>query len=166
MTRKLEELFDLPPTTDEVDTAIPALPASRETLQALDQAIDKIDNALPAVRGLESTDIEMDELAGLATGSYKDLMDLGMQVDSRFASEIFSVASNMLGHAITAKTAKLDKKLKMIDLQLKKMRLDQTAKPEDDSNDGTVQTAQGVVLSRNDLLERIVGRKDQNSQKE
>jgi hypothetical protein len=166
MTRKLEELFDLPPTTDEVDAAIPALPASRETLQALDQAIDKIDNALPAVRGLESTDVEMDELAGLATGSYKDLMDLGMQVDSRFASEIFSVASNMLGHAITAKTAKLDKKLKMIDLQLKKMRLDQTAKPEDDSNDGTVQTAQGVVLSRNDLLERIVGRKDQNSQKE
>jgi len=166
MTRKLEELFDLPPTTDEVDAAIPALPASRETLQALDQAIDKIDNALPAVRGLESTDTEMDELAGLATGSYKDLMDLGMQVDSRFASEIFSVASNMLGHAITAKTAKLDKKLKMIDLQLKKMRLDQTAKPEDDGNDGTVQTAQGVVLSRNDLLERIVGRKDQNSQKE
>jgi hypothetical protein len=52
-------------------------------------------------------------------------MDLGMQVDSRFASEIFSVASNMLGHAITAKTAKMDKKLKMIDLQLKKMRLDQ-----------------------------------------
>ena len=166
MTRKLEELFDLPPTTDEVDAAIPTLPASRETLQALDQAIDKIDNALPAVRGLESTDIEMDELAGLATGSYKDLMDLGMQVDSRFASEIFSVASNMLGHAITAKTAKLDKKLKMIDLQLKKMRLDQTAKTEDEGNDGTVQTAQGVVLSRNDLLERIVGRKDQNSQKE
>ena len=166
MTRKLEELFDLPPTTDEVDAAIPALPASRETLQALDQAIDKIDNALPAVRGLESTDTEMDELAGLATGSYKDLMDLGMQVDSRFASEIFSVASNMLGHAITAKTAKLDKKLKMIDLQLKKMRLDQTAKTEDEGNDGTVQTAQGVVLSRNDLLERIVGRKDQNSQKE
>ena len=166
MTRKLEELFDLPPTTDEVDAAIPALPASREILQALDQAIDKIDNALPAVRGLESTDTEMDELAGLATGSYKDLMDLGMQVDSRFASEIFSVASNMLGHAITAKTAKLDKKLKMIDLQLKKMRLDQTAKPEEDSSDGSVQTAQGVVLSRNDLLERIVGRKDQNSQKE
>ena len=166
MTRKLSELFDLPPTTDEIDTAIPDLPTSRETLQALDTAIDKIDNALPAVRGLDSTDTEMDELSDLAKGSYKDLMDLGMQVDSRFASEIFGVASNMLGHAITAKTAKLDKKLKMIDLQLKKMRLDQTAKPDGDDGTGLVQTAQGVVLSRNDLLERIVGRKDQNSQKE
>lgn len=166
MTRKLSELFDLPPTTDEIDTAIPDLPTSRETLQALDTAIDKIDNALPAVRGLDSTDTEMDELSDLAKNSYKDLMDLGMQVDSRFASEIFGVASNMLGHAITAKTAKLDKKLKMIDLQLKKMRLDQTAKPDGDDGTGLVQTAQGVVLSRNDLLERIVGRKDQNVQKE
>lgn len=166
MTRKLEELFDLPISEEEVDTALPSLPTNKETLQALDDAIDKVDNALPAVRGLDATDTEMDELSDLAKASYKDLMDLGMQVDSRFASEIFSVASNMLGHAITAKTAKLDKKLKMIDLQLKKMRLDQTAKPEEDGSDGTVQTAQGVVLSRNDLLERIVGRKDQNSQKE
>ena len=166
MTRKLEELFDLPPTPDEVDAAVPDLPANRETLAALDAAIDKIDTALPAVRGLESTDTEMDELSDLAKHSYKDLMDLGMQVDSRFASEIFSVASNMLGHAITAKTAKLDKKLKMIDLQLKKMRLDQTAKPNGDDGTGLVQTAQGVVLSRNDLLERIMGRKDQNVQKE
>jgi hypothetical protein len=166
MTRKLEELFDLPPTTQEVDASLPELPANRETLAALDAAIDKIDTALPAVRGLESTDTEMDELSDLAKHSYKDLMDLGMQVDSRFASEIFSVASNMLGHAITAKTAKLDKKLRMIDLQLKKMRLDQTAKPNGDDGTGLVQTAQGVVLSRNDLLERIMGRKDQNVQKE
>jgi len=61
----------------------------------------------------------MDGLADLATSSYKDLMDLGMQVDSRFSSEIFNVAGTMLGHAIIAKTAKLNKKLKMIELQLK-----------------------------------------------
>jgi len=94
MTRKLEELFDLPPSDKEIDLAVPALEENRNTIVALDQAIDKIDAALPAVRGLESTDKEMDELSDLATSSYRDLMDLGMQVDSRFASEIFSVASN------------------------------------------------------------------------
>jgi hypothetical protein len=88
MTRKLEQLFDLPPTETEVDTAIPTLPSNRATIVALDQAIDKIDSALPAVRGLDATDTEMDELAVLATASYRDLMDLGMQVDSRFSSEI------------------------------------------------------------------------------
>jgi hypothetical protein len=168
MTRKLEELFDLPHTEEEVAAALPSLPTNRETLQALDDAIDKVDNALPAVRGLESTDAEMDDLSDLAKSSYKDLMDLGMQVDSRFASEIFSVASNMLGHAITAKTAKLDKKLKMIDLQMKKMRLDQQQQvldAKDPEGAAAAQTAHGVVLSRNDLLERIIG-KSQNTQKE
>ena len=164
MTRKLEQLFDLPPTQEEIDTAVPSLPDNRATLATIDEAIDKIDAALPAVRGLEATDTEMDELAGLATGSYKDLMDLGMQVDSRFASEIFSVASNMLGHAITAKTAKLDKKLKMIDLQLKKARLDQ--QQTDKEPEAAVQTAQGMVLSRNDLLERIIAGNNQKDKKE
>jgi hypothetical protein len=37
-------------------------------------------------------------------------MDLGFQVESRFSSEIFNSASSMLGHAITAKTAKINKK--------------------------------------------------------
>lgn len=168
MTKKLEELFDLPPSEEEINAAIPSLPTHQETLRALDETIDKIDEALPAVRGLDATDTEMDELAGLATGSYKDLMDLGMQVDSRFASEIFSVASNMLGHAITAKTAKLDKKLKMIDLQMKKMRLDQqqAALDEKKEPEGPVQQGTGMVLSRNDLLARIISGNKQNDTKE
>ncbi len=167
MTKKLEELFDLPPSSEEIDTAIPQLPTNRETLQALDDAIDKIDTALPAVKGLDASDQEMDELSDLAKNSYKDLMDLGMQVDSRFASEIFGVASNMLGHAITAKTAKLDKKLKTIDLQLKKMRLDQQQQvidAKESDNAPTAQVGQGVILSRNDLLDRIIG-KGQNDGK-
>jgi hypothetical protein len=164
MTRKLEELFDLPPTTEEVDAAVPSIAENRTIIQNLDAAIDKIDAALPAVRGLESTDMEMDDLAKKATDSYDELMSLGMQVDSRFAAEIFSVASNMLGHAITAKTAKLDKKLKMIDLQMKKMRLDQQ-QADKDPEGAAAQQGQGHVLSRNELLERILG-KNQNAQKE
>jgi hypothetical protein len=171
MTRKLEELFELPSSEDapaDVDSA--PVEDLRSQLQTLDDNIDKIDQALPGVRGLEANDEEMDGLADLAKSSYNDLMDLGMQVDSRFASEIFSVASNMLGHAITAKTAKMDKKLKMIDLQLKKMRLDQQqsvldAKAAEGSGE-TMQTAQGMVLSRNDLLERILLGKDQKDKKE
>ena len=173
MTRKLEELFELPPAEDAPDTdaGTPAAEDLRTQLQILDENIDKVDAALPGVRGLESSDAEMDGLAELAKDSYKDLMDLGMQVDSRFASEIFSVASNMLGHAITAKTAKLDKKLKMIDLQMKKMRLDQQqqvldAKAADADTGETMQTAQGMVLSRNDLLDRLLASKDQKDKKE
>ena len=171
MTRKLESLFDLPPSTPAEDQPTPQ-PAEdfRSQLQTLDDTIDKIDAALPGVRGLESSDAEMDTLSKMATDSYDELMTLGMQVDSRFASEIFSVASNMLGHAITAKTAKLDKKLKMIDLQMKKMRLDQQQSVIDakaaNADGEAMQTAQGMVLSRNDLLERLLASKDQKDKKE
>ncbi len=172
MTRKLEELFDLPPSSKPAEESAQApVEDLRTQLQILDENIDKVDAALPGVRGLESSDEEMDGLAELAKDSYRDLMDLGMQVDSRFASEIFSVASNMLGHAITAKTAKLDKKLKMIDLQMKKIRLDQQqqvidAKAADAGGGEAMQTAQGMVLSRNDLLERLLASKDQKDKKE
>jgi hypothetical protein len=164
MNRKLEELFDLPPTSKEVDTSVPSIPDNREKLAVINDAIDKIDAALPMVKGLEATDMEMDDLAKKATDSYDELMSLGMQVDSRFAAEIFSVASNMLGHAITAKTAKLDKKLKIIDLQMKKMRLDQQ-QADKDPEGAAAQQGQGHVLSRNDLLDRILG-KNQNAEKE
>jgi hypothetical protein len=159
MTKKLEQLFDLDSLSHSTDPKV-EIPISSEEIMAIDRDIDKIDSALPAVRGLESSDKEMDELADMAKQSYNDLMDLGMQVDSRFASDIFSVASNMLGHAITAKTAKLDKKLKMIDLQMKKARLDlQTNEQEPPA-----ETGHGMILNRNDLLERILS-KDQKPDK-
>ena len=127
MTRKLEELFDLPRKEDEsIDEQTPSEPALPILPQAL-ATLDKIESALPTVKGLEASDTEMDELAKKATESYDSLMDLGMQVDSRYASEIFAVAGAMLGHAITAKTAKMNKKLKMIQLQLQKAKMDRDA---------------------------------------
>jgi hypothetical protein len=152
MTRKLESLFDLPQTDTQTESAVDTVEQTRTALVAIDNTIDKIDAALPAVRDLDATDNEMDELASKATKTFDDLMDLGMQVDSRFASEIFAVAGTMLGHALTAKTAKMNKKLKMIDLQLKKMKLDSDTA----GDELPEQTAQGQVLSRNDLLERLM----------
>ena len=97
----------------------------------------------------------MDELADMAKHSYNDLMDLGMNVEARYAGAILQTAGTLLGHAITAKQAKLDKKLRMVDLQLKKMRLDQTKKQEGDSTDAPID-GQGVVLDRNQLLAQIL----------
>jgi len=165
MTRKLEELFDFPPSGNESETTESTATAeqTRSQLAQIDATIDKIDAALPMVRDLETGDGELDDLANMAKESYDNLMDLGMQVDSRYASEIFAVAGTMLGHALTAKTAKLNKKLKMVDLQLKKMKMDQ-----DQANKGgdqAVETAHGQVLSRNDLLERLMSTRDQNNTK-
>lgn len=160
----MEELFDLPPSGCESETTEPeSIPATQLALKEIDATIDKIDAALPMVRDLETGDRELDDLANMAKESYDNLMDLGMQVDSRYASEIFAVAGTMLGHALTAKTAKLNKKLKMVDLQLKKMKMDQDQASK--SGDEPVETAHGQVLSRNDLLERLMATRDQNNTK-
>ena len=165
MTRKLEELFDFPPSGSESEPtgSTSTTEQTRSQLAEIDATIDKIDAALPTVRDLETGDRELDDLASKAQETFDDLMDLGMQVDSRYASEIFAVAGTMLGHALTAKTAKLNKKLKMVDLQLKKMKMDQDQASK--SGDEPMETAHGQVLSRNDLLERLMATRDQNNTK-
>jgi hypothetical protein len=77
---------------------------------AIDRHIDKIDAALPAVRDLDASDQELDDIAAKATETFENLMDLGFNVDSRYAAELFAVAGTMLGHALTAKTTKLNKR--------------------------------------------------------
>ena len=153
MTKKLEDLFELPENNDRGITI--SLPETMEEITTdTAEALDKIEAALPQVRGLEASDTEMDDLARLATDSYKDLMDLGMQVDSRFASEIFNSASSFLGHAITAKTAKVNKKLKMLDLQLKKASLDQKNSSKSEEIENTP-LGEGKALDRNELLKML-----------
>ena len=150
MTKKLEELFELA-SSDENDLTIPLPEVTEEVTENALSTLDKIEAALPQVKGLEAADTEMDELAEMATSSYKDLMDLGMQVESRFSSEIFNSASSMLGHAITAKTAKINKKLKMLDLQMKKAQLDQKMQSKSEEIEATP-LGEGKSLDRNELL--------------
>ena len=156
MTKKLQELFQLeefdnPPLNQDVELP----PNTQEIKESALTNLEKIENALPQIRGLESADQEFDELANLAVSSYRDLQDLGMQVDSRFSSEIFGVAGTMLGHAITAKTAKVQKKLKMIELQLKKAALDQKQSKKDETIEATP-IGEGKALDRNEILKVLL----------
>jgi hypothetical protein len=158
MTKKLESLFDLPessnrPNEEKIKTTPEEITAVVEMSN-----LEKIENALVAVRGLEASDEEMDSLAAKAVESYKDLMDLGMNVEPRHASEIFGVAERMLNSAITAKNAKVNKKLKMIDLQLKKAKLD-LDNPEGASGVGAVN---GSLFDRNELLDRLIKGTDES----
>ena len=164
MTKKLEELLDLPEvkeTMEQVEISKePSTEVKKETVN-LERSIaefDKISAALPMVKGLgELADKELDDLAEKAKQSYEDLMDLGMNVESRYAGRVFETASNMLKNAIEAKSQKLDKKLKMVELQLKKQNLDQKA----GENVDTVDAEGYVVMDRNAILERILN-KDQD----
>ena len=110
------------------------------------------------VKGLgDASDAEFNALAQRATDAYDDLMDLGMNVEARYSGRIFEVAGGMLKNAIDAKAAKIDKKLKMIELQLKKQKLDQDAAGSSgEDGNGINLNGEGVIITdRNSLLEKI-----------
>jgi competence protein ComGC len=58
----------------------------------------------------------------------------------------------MLNAAITAKSAKIDKKLKMVELQLKKYAVD---KKNGDQEQTAIQAEGYIVADRNSILEKL-----------
>ena len=164
MTQKLSELFNLSDASDTtVEEAEHTIEDNRAMIEEVDLAIDKIDAALPFVNDLDIGDAELDELSDLAKEKFQDLIDLGMNVEARFSGHILATAGTLLGHAITAKQAKLDRKMRTIDLQLKKMRLDQQAVKDAQKTDGNklldAEDGKGMILDRNELLKQILNNK-------
>jgi hypothetical protein len=157
--KKLEEILNLPASkelikAEEKKKQKEAKSQSQPLLRDMSE-FDKIASALPQVKGLgDASDAEFDALAQRATDAYDDLMDLGMNVEARYSGRIFEVAGGMLKNAIDAKAAKIDKKLKMIELQLKKQKLDQDANTSEDN--GINLNGDGfIVTDRNSLLEKL-----------
>ena len=179
MTKKLEDILNLPNVKEEfkkVDKKEKENqakqvngvqknvdPKTAKNLEKTYAEFDKIAASLPQVKGLgDLSDLELDKLAIEAEESYKTLMDLGMNVDSRYSGRIFEVASTMLRNAIDAKSSKIDKKLKMVELQLKKLKIDKTGG--DDT--GPVEESDGFVISdRNELMKKLLKKDDTEDSK-
>lgn len=123
---------------------------------------EKVDFALPTVVGLDAHDNDMDSIAAKAVRTFEDLISLGSNVPDMHAGKIYEVAGQMLKTALEAKNAKADKKLRMIELQLKKVRAEQI---DLDQGNGERRSATGVEFDRNDLLKHIVSSKIENSDK-
>lgn len=154
MTKKLEEVLNLPENKKIIKEESKVKEKPEAFLRDMEE-FDKITAALPQVKGLgDISDKEFDALADRATNAYDDLMDLGMNVEARYSGRIFEVAGTMLKNAIDAKAAKIDKKLKMIELQLKKQKIDQEANS--DNTKGLDIPGNGYIIAdRNSLLEKL-----------
>ena len=155
MTKKLEEEFNLPPLDVALSAAQPVQTENPiATIQTVEDAItisEKINMALSEVRGMEAHDGEMDDIARQAIDSYTQLMALGMNMTDMAAGPVFNNAAQMLKIAVEAKDSKVTRKLKQVDLMLKKARLDKAngVSPEESSSQ----------FDRNELL-KIINQKD------
>jgi hypothetical protein len=155
MTKRLEEILNIDPVDEPVITPTPADSAPVPVIDLQDklEEFDKIAAALPRVKGLgDIADGELDALADKAEKAYDDLMDLGMNVEARYGARMFEVAASMMTQAIAAKSAKIDKKLKMVDLQLKKLAID---KKHGQEGGNTVEGEGYIITDRNSIIEKL-----------
>jgi len=145
--KTLEDTFDIESIEQETDASVP----TDDDMHAALALANDIDRQLSETRGKDLHDKEMDELADLAIKAHMDLQDLGMNVEIRHAGEIFSSSSQMLKIAVDAKNAKVDKKLKMLKLQLDKLKLDRTTK----AADSDALDVKATMMDRNELLKQL-----------
>lgn len=160
MTKKLEDLFDLAEFDTEGESEVEvgtAMEVSTQQLRELDTTLERIDAALPTVRDINTSDADLDRLSKMAEDGFNDLLELGMNVEPMRGGEILSTASSLLGHAISAKNAKVNNKLKVVQLQIQKARLDLQrlkANESDEPIDGD-----STLLDRNSILAAILKEK-------
>lgn len=148
MTEKLQQFFNLPDINDvqpEIKT--------EELSNALAVA-QEIETSLPT-EPEDSNDNDLDNYAKKAMEAFENLQSLGMNTEPRFSAPIFDSASKMLGHAITAKLGKAQKKLKETEL---KMRLLKQQNVGISKEENTV-SVEAKVWDRNQLLESLKNNK-------
>lgn len=167
--KKLEDAFNLPhmdEMSDDTDETGYDSESVKTDMQSVEDALsvsEKINMALAEVRGMEVHDSEMDEIASQAVESYEQLMSLGMNMTDMAAGPVFSNAAAMLKIALEAKDSKVSRKLKQIDLMIKKANLDAREKKQEYTDDAIEATS--VAFDRNELLKILNNSKDDQKDK-
>ena len=157
MTKKLEETFNIS-TDEEKKDDTPTIEESQEITKLLNTEIDnaeKIDAALPMVTDLNEHDREMDDIHAKALKTFEDLLQLGMNVEVHAGAKILETANQLLKTAKEAKDSKVDRKLRMINLQLQKSKLDHQKDRDTSKSDDELATEGSLNIDRNELLRRI-----------
>lgn len=162
MTKKLEEAFDLRPIKEalgeeehsvvEVEEVTDPLENATRIVKSLSNA-EKVDHALTIVRDLEEHDKEMDDIADEAMASYLELKELGQEQSDAHAARMMEVAANMLKTAMEAKANKANRKIKTLELQLKRLKMEQDAKKHKAPTPSA--TEDGYEFDRNELLRQL-----------
>ena len=170
MTKKLEELFNIPSMEDEPDTDLVEPDFDDEDLDTQTEIVtlseameisERINSALAEVRGMEEHDGEMDEIAAKALENFDQLMSLGMNLTDMAAGPVFNSATQMLKVALEARDSKVTRKLKQVDMMIKKANLDHRK----DTATGNTQQVQPNVYDRNELLKILSSEESSNSDK-
>lgn len=161
MTKKLQETLGLADESDFeeedqsedgiIDTAdaITEIEDATDILQHKLTESDKVNKILCEVEGLDVHDTEMDDIATKAIEAFGNLQDMSDNIQDNYVSRLYEVSATMLNVALHARDSKVNRRLKTIELKMKKMKLD--------ADLGEVKTGgdNSDEIDRNEMLELI-----------
>jgi hypothetical protein len=155
---KLEETFNIPDTIEQIEEK--ANQISEAFSDDPDTDLDILVQAYTKSTQLDFVDMndmakydrEMDEVSEKTLQEFEDLMILGKDVETRHAGEIFSAAAQMAKLTLDARTNKMNAKLKMAELAIRKKRNDLLEQKQNGSKEDEDDIT-GEVLDRDALLQ-------------
>lgn len=159
----LENVFNLPDMIDELEDKADDITNAFNKFE--DSELTKVDHLLEGfkdslseddmanIADLKKYDEEMDEISKKTLAEFDDLMALGKDSEIRHAGEIFSAAAQMAKIALDAKTNKVNSKLKILELSIRRKRNDLLEQKQNhEFKDGNVPTGNATQLTREDLI--------------
>lgn len=171
MTKAIEDELGLPPL-NELKKAMEKAEQNKQTEEEIneleniedEQVKNSIQNALKQSSlikdklesDLEAMDDELNEIAEDAIEMYHDLFDLGMNSPTAHSGKIFEAATSMVKNAIDARTAKADRKLKLMKLKLEQARFERMLEKDKEKDDeGVIDSDETIAMDRNRLLSEL-----------
>lgn len=176
--KKLNDVFNLPEEDDsDIDETVdieehkePEKDTITYNIADFEPVISKANEISREIRDTENIDKDFDDLSKRSMEVFELLVDIGQNIEDKHVSDIFDVASKMMTNSISAKTHKMERKLKAINLEIQnhkadieRQKLDQKIKERaargDDSKpiDGD---SERILVSREDLIRQIIKEND------
>lgn len=109
-------------------------------------SMEKVELALEKVGELDEMDEELDSISTEALQSYSELFERAGTFADSHAGKIYEVSAQLLKIALDAKDSKLDRKLRTIEMQLKKAKLESDSKKNQGDDDGDKGLTEGQVM--------------------
>jgi len=169
MSDKLNDLFELP-SSDEIENirkalheqndkmekeAIEAESLSTELTPLAKQAMNQVaerEERVNQLVDLTEFDNDMDDLFKESMDAFREILSIAKDVPAPSMGKTLEAAAIMARIALDSKNSKIKARLDAIDLALKKQRVDEVTKKDEENNP---QDVSGAFLNRNQLLAHI-----------
>lgn len=175
--KKLNDVFNLPDDDDVPETNETAYEGDKQSnntitydLSEFEPVISKATEISRQIRDTENVDKDFDDLSKRSMEVFELLVDIGQNIEDKHVSDIFDVASKMMTNSISAKSQKMERKLKSINLEIQnykasieQQKFDQKIKEKSNNGDDSKVIdgdSKSIAISREDLIQQILNQKD------